>query len=85
MAGLTTVAGLRTATTALLDPLRTHVQQQEVLGRFAAEMDEELIMIRAHHQALAAELDTSRKLVGAVQTALASMRAFLRSEQAVRV
>jgi hypothetical protein len=80
MDGLTTVAGFHTAPTALVDPFRTHEQQQEeVLGRFAAEIDEELIMIRAHHQTLAAEFETSRKLVGEVQTALASMTAFMRS------
>jgi hypothetical protein len=83
---LTTVSGLHDAPTALVDPFRTTgTQQEEVLGRWATEIDEELLMIRAHHQALAAELETSRTLVGAVHTALASLTAFLRSWQEVEV
>jgi hypothetical protein len=83
---LTTFSGVHTAPTALFDPFHPHVTQpEEVLGRLATELEEELLMIRAHHHALAAELETSRRLVGAVQTALASLRAVLRSWQEVGV
>jgi hypothetical protein len=78
---LTIFSGVHHTPTALFDPFCTKEQQpEEVLGRLAAELEGELSMIRAHHQALAAEFETSRQLVEAVQSV---MRAFLRSGQEV--
>src|SRR5262245_38660989 len=76
----TPVFGFHNVPTALFDSIRTTVKrQEEALHRFATAAKEEFTLIRAHHQALAAELETSRRLVGEIQTSLTAMTAVLRS------
>jgi hypothetical protein len=79
----TTFSGLPTAPTTLVSALRPEVQEQQAMvRRFVTEAQAELTLIRAHHQALVAELATSRTLIGEVRASLASMTDFMRSLQA---